>query len=201
VTGSAEESVVPDKAELYITVETLEDTASLSQDTNSGLSDAVVKALQTMGVSKDDIETDNYNIAPKEMWDEKNGEMKQLGYTTTHTLKVTTRDIMNTGGYVDAAVKAGANRVERVIFSLTKEKEKQVSQALLTKASQDAKDKAGVLAQSIGVKLGKITTVSESSYNVMPYVYSRSEAAYDGKAQINPSEVKVNAFVSLVYQI
>jgi uncharacterized protein len=205
VTGFAEESVMPDKAEAFITIETTKDTAKLSQDENAKISEEVLKSLKALGVKDSEIETDSYTIYPKEQWDEKNVEYKQLGYTVSNTLKVTTKDIQNAGKYVDAAVNAGANRVDRVVFALTKEKEKMISQDLLAKAGVNAKEKADVIAKSLGVSAGKVVTVSEYNYNVVPYyananVLNRAEGL-KADTMISPKTILTSAYITVSYKI
>jgi uncharacterized protein len=207
VTGYAEETVAPDKAQLYITIETTELTANVSQDKNAGISAEVMKSLAALGIKESDIETDSYTIYPKEQWDEKNSESKLLGYTVSNTLKVTTKDILNAGKYVDAAVNAGANRVDRVVFDLTKAKEKEVSQDLLAKAGISAKEKADTIAKSLGVQAGKVVAVSESNYNVQPYYYSNANTqnyaagAMKSDSSISPKNILTTAYITVSYKI
>jgi uncharacterized protein YggE len=205
VTGFAEESVMPDKAEAFITIETTKDTAKLSQDENTKISDEVMKSLKALGIKDSEIETDSYTIYPKEQWDDKNAEYKQLGYTVTNTLKVTTTDIQNVGKYVDAAVGAGANRVDRVVFALTKAKEKSISQDLLAKAGVNAKEKADTIAKSLGVTVGKVVTVSEYNYNVVPYYANANTVNVGGMVKadstISPRTILTNAYITVSYKI
>jgi uncharacterized protein len=205
VTGFAEESVMPDKAEAFITIETTKDTAKLSQDENAKISAEVMKSLKALGLKDSEIETDSYTIYPKEQWDDKNAEYKQLGYTVSNTLKVTTKDIQNVGKYVDAAVNAGANRVDRVVFALTKEKEKMISQDLLAKAGLNAKEKADVIAKSLGVTAGKVVTVSEYNYNIQPYYANANTVNAGGMMKtdsvIAPKTILTNAYITVSYRI
>ena len=205
VTGFAQETVAPDKAEIYISVETLEKTANNSQDKNAQISANVLSSLKAMGVKETDIETESYTIFPKEQWDDKYTESKIVGYTVVNTIKVTTKDIANAGKYVDAAVNAGANRIDRVVFDLTKEKEKQISQDLLAKAGASAKEKADVIAKSLGVTAGKVVTVSEYNYNVQPYYYANANTlnvkAEAADTTISPKNILASAYITVSYKI
>jgi len=75
----------------------------------------------------------------------------------------------------------------------------------LADATKNAKSKAETIAESLGVKLGKIKSVSEASFQYRPYVYAM-EAKAAGAPQVEeavvmPKDVSVTARISLVYNI
>ena len=71
-------------------------------------------------------------------------------------------------------------------------------------AAKSAKDKASILAKSLGVSLGKVISIQESSFSITPYDYSpmklSAEAAVVG-TEISPQKVEVTAHVALAYEI
>jgi uncharacterized protein YggE len=204
VTGSAEKSVAPDEVEMYLVIETTDPTAKQSQANNSGISNSVLKSLKDLGITAADIETDSYTIYPKEIYDEKNGVYKLVGYTVTNTLKVTTKDIDNVGKYIDGAVQAGANRIDRIVFGLTIEKEAQVRNDLIKLAGANAKQKATDIANNMNVPLGKIVTISESNINIapVPIYFGKAEGGVSmDSSSISPKNIDTSAYISVVYEI
>ncbi|MBW2984371.1 SIMPL domain-containing protein [Candidatus Woesearchaeota archaeon] len=207
VSGQAEMSVDPDQAELYAEIETTKETAKQAKDENSQTSEAVENALRKKGVGRDDIETSRYNIRPKYEYDPDTRESFITGYIVTNVLKVTTGDMENVGELIDAAVDAGANGFERILFGLSDEKQKDVNAAVLLKASDEAEAKAESLTKNLGVKLGKLSSISESNFYYAPYAYpaAEMEEAVLGGARaavsISPQKVDVRATVSLAYEI
>jgi uncharacterized protein YggE len=206
VSGQAEMSVDPDQAELYIKIETTKTTAKLAKDENSQISSAVESALRLKGITDKDIETSRYSINPKYEYDPDTRKSSITGYTVTNVLKVTTKDLNNVGDLIDAAVDAGANGFERIVFGLTDEKTKDVNAQVLLKASDEAKAKAISLAKNLNVRLGKLSSISESNFYYAPYEYARAEAdfaiAKAGSAvSISPQKVEVRATVNLAYEI
>ncbi|MFH0875633.1 MAG: SIMPL domain-containing protein [archaeon] len=204
VSGTSELTVSPDKAELYLTILTEGTTADVTQANNSKLSDAVIAALQSAGIAKKDIETSNYYLAKRQEWDNKEEKMVDKGYMLTHTLKVTTIDIENVGKYVDTAITAGANGVERIEFGLTKETEKTVKANALALATVAAKEKAASIAKTAGVTLGKITSITESNFYYTPYsVNAGGNYAKDMMAEsiIPPQKVDVTTSITLAYEL
>lgn len=207
VSGSHEMSVEPDKAELYIAVETTKKTAKEAQLENAELTNAVRNELvATKKVSEDDIETYSFNLYEKYEWDEFARKNILVGYTVSHMLKVVTYDIEGTGDLIDKVINEGANRVDRVTFSLKDETQQQYYAQSLQEAAKNAESKAKTLASSLKVNLGKISRVSESTVSYIPYDYypraaSLEMAADKSETVISPQEVRVSANVQIDYEI
>ncbi len=207
VRGESQLDTYPDEAELYIRVRTEEPTANRAQEENARLMNTVRAALKNAGVDEDDMETTGYNLWPQYRWDEDTREQELTGYQVQHLLKVTTKDVTETGDLLDVAVQAGANGLDRVNFRLSDSKEDDVNSEALAQASSNARDKAEAIAQGLGVRLGDIVAVSESNvdYGGFPVPrYGMAEAAAGAKSfdtEISPESVSVSAHISIVYEI
>ncbi len=205
VSGNAELTVDPDEIEIYIEIQTLEDTAVETKNINAEISDDVIADLKKAGVRSDDIETSNYNLYPKYEWNRVTEESELVGYELRHILKVTHDDIDKAGDLIDVAVDAGANRIDNVLFTLSDEKEKDARDEAMERAAETASDKAKKLTKTLGVSLGKIKTISESTYYYTPYTYRgdalKVEAAGDVPTNIQPQKLDVTATVHLSFEI
>jgi uncharacterized protein len=207
VSGSAELTVAPDKAEIYLNVITLTPTASQSQVDNKAISTKVIEALKQAGVKETDIETSNYYLNKKQDWNPEKQDNEDKGYELIHTIKVTTTSVDSAGELVDQAIAAGANGVERVSFGLTKELEKQVRADALSKATVAAKEKAANIAQASGVRLGKITSIQESNFYYLPFeanvrnAYGEGANDMAGSSIISPQKVEVTSSIQMAFEI
>lgn len=207
VSGNAELTVAPDKAEIYLGIVTEGATAKEVQDDNKILADKVIDALKRAGIKKDDIETSNYYLSKKTEWDPSLRKSVDKGYILTHTLKVTTDDIEKVGKLVDTAVSAGANQVQRISFGLSKKKEKEVRDEALKRAGEVAKDKAESVASSLNIRLGKIKSVQESNFYYAPFEYAPRPAGIEKaviaeiETPISPQKVEVRSSINLVFEI
>ena len=119
-----------------------------------------------------------------------------------------TLKVKEVGDLVDTAVGAGANGVDRVSFSLTKELHKEVTGQALDNASLDAQNKAESVSESLDVKLGKICRISESNFFYEPYDYYPRDAemkemagAVNEATSISPGEVEVKANIAVEYEL
>lgn len=202
--GTSTIKVDPDQAVFYLRIESLKPTAEESQTDNSERSEAVILALKEAGLTSDDISTDYYNLYKREDWSEDGPEFR--GYQADHTLKVMVDEVADVGKYIDIAITNGADGLNSVNFELSDEKQKQVFKEALTESGSEAKEKAEVLASSVGAKLGKLVKVTDSSTNYYPVPIYRDMAVLESKGgaagvPIQIKQIDVTATVSVDYEI
>lgn len=206
--GEAIIEVQPDLAVVYVDVSTLEDSAELSKNENSKVTDAIYAALYKIGIERDNIESQNYNIYEEYDWSNEGRESK--GFRTSHTLKITTEQFDDVGEIVDAVVDAGGDavRINYINFELSDELEKAYKKDALAEASKDAKEKAEAIAAGLGAKLGDIVSISDTGFYYNPYPIYAMGAAEDSmalervvKTEISPRTLEVRANVQVVYKI
>ena len=205
VSGNARLEVEPDQVEIFVKIETFSESAEDAKDENADIADKVIKALKKQGIKDDEIETTSFFLNPRYKYDRNKNENILQGYTLTNVLKVTTKDVDDAGKLIDVAVDNGANGIQNVRFGLSKEKQKEVSGEALIRAAEVAKDKAESLAASLGINIGKIISVQESSFSFVPFDYAPRVEIAVAEAQaatvIEPGNVDVSARVTLAYEI
>jgi uncharacterized protein len=205
VSGRSELTVDPDQAEIFVNIETLENTAKESKDENARVSENVRKALKKAGVKENNIETTQFRINPRYEYNRNTQKSDLTGYTVTHVLKITTLDLDKVGDYIDTAIDNGAARINSINFGLTDEKQIDMKGEAMIRASEEARGKAEALATNLEVRLGNVASVSESNFNYAPYV-TRTVAtaeAFDTGAptEISPQSVTVSATVNVAFEI
>ncbi len=202
VSGNAKLDTEPDMAEIYARIETFSENAQDAKDENAKLSDSVIKALKKEGINDKEIETTGFFLSPRYRYDRDTEESILEGYTLSHILKVTTNDIDKAGKLVDVAVDNGANGVDSVTFTLSKEKQKEISGLALAHAAEVAQERAKALASSLKVNLGKVVSVQESSFDFIAYdATAKTFAVEEAATQIIPENVEVSARVTVSYEI
>lgn len=201
VSATANIESPPDKAELYVKIETLAPDAQASQQKNSEISGQVIKNLLLEDVAKKDIETSQYYLDQKIRYG-REGEQIIEGYVTMHILKITTAKTTEVGKLIDAAIQGGANGINSIVFTLSDEKKAELRNEALANAAAEAREKAKTIAESLGVKLGKLHTASESSFDIRPYFasYAAGEKS-EAPTQIQPQQVQVSATLAVEYSI
>jgi uncharacterized protein YggE len=116
---------------------------------------AVIAAIKSVGIAAEDIQTQNYSLSPQ--YDYRNNISVLSGYSANQQLTVKVKDIINHPDAVSqvlaAAAKAGINQVSGITFDVSNLEA--LKQQARLKALDDAKAKAGVLADAAGVKLAE----------------------------------------------
>ena len=204
VQGVSQLTSSPDLAVIYLSIETLDKSAQISESENSEITEKVMDSLRNLGFSDDEIETISYNLGEDYTYTQ-NGAVSN-GYKTTHYIKVSMDEFKVIGTVIDRVVIDGA-LVNSLQFELEKEHEQELKAEALESATGDAKTKAEAIARGSGGKLGKLVSITTNDYYYLPYVAyeARAGSATDASAvkeaatQISTSNIQINAQVNAVY--
>ena len=200
VQGTGSVKVESDRAGISLGVREVDEEVLKAQNKVNEKIAAIIEALKAMGVSGDDISTNGIGIYPNYNYDE--GETI-VGYTAYNTLYLTVKDVNNTGAYVDAAFAAGANSLDYVEFSAA-DTEAADAKAL-TLAVESAREKAQVLADAAGVKLGGILEIRDSADTGFDGsgIYAKNAVAEEAAAgtSVLASKQTVSATVSITFAL
>jgi uncharacterized protein len=121
-------------------------------------SDAVLRSLRNSGIQEHDVRTAHFAVTPDYDYQEKQpGRLR--GFTVQHLLEVRTRDMRNVGGLLDAAMAAGATRIDGVHFEA--DDADQLTTNARAAAFRHARAKAEHLARDAGMLLGGPLAVEE----------------------------------------
>ena len=204
VTGTGVIETKPDKASVYLGVETQSVNVTEALAQNSVKMDAVIAALKRLGVQEDSIETSYFSIYLVKDY-ERPGE-GIVGYRVTNAITVELSDLDTVGDVIDTAITAGANRVTNVEFGLTDTKEQELRQQALREACTDARKKADAIAGGLGLKIVGVATAREGGVYTYPYrsggfdYAAYAEAPMAVPTPIEPNEVSVSATIQVDYE-
>jgi uncharacterized protein len=206
VTGVGEVRAPADQAIADFAVETTAPTAQAAAAENAQLMERVMAALVRAGVPRDRIETSGYNVFPDYDPTPRPDatEPRVRGYRVSNMVTVTLHEISRVGQVIDAALGAGANRVNGVRFGLRDPQA--FRQRAIDDAVRRARTDAEALASSLGVTLGMVREAYTADVGVQPPMpmYARMEMADAAVVQstpITPGEQTVRATVVVIYTI
>ena len=206
VNGTGVVMADPDTAKINLSVETTGKTSELAQKENNKIVQSVTKAMQNMGVTKENIVTTYTSVYPQYDYNELTDKHTVQSYRSYTDLQVTTKDIDNTGKYIDAALKAGATGTNGVNFSVA-DQSVYYSQALQV-AVKNAGKSAEAIAQAYGRQLGAVKSVTENSRNAyyaesankfMAMEESMSADSAAGGTAISYGKIQITANISVTY--
>jgi uncharacterized protein len=200
ISATGEATRVPDIAIISAGVVTRAATATGALEQNGAQMERVRQALKRAGIADRDIQTSNISLNPEYRYVE-NQPPKLTGYTASNQLNVRFRDIRNTGKILDALVAEGANQINGP--NLTIDKPEQALDEARTKALAVGRARADLYARSLGMRVVKLISVSESGgYAVPPprpmVMMERSSAS---GTMIEPGEQKLQVTLSMSYEL
>ena len=121
-------------------------------------------------------------------------------------MKVVVEDLTKAGTVMDAAISAGANRIENIMFTVRNPGK--YKDDALREAAQDARRKADIIAASLGKTVTNVISVTDNSVRVGPRNYMMNAKMAGGndmaESATTPMEggyAKVESSVTVVFEI
>lgn len=201
VSGKGIVSMAPDRATVQLGVEAQERTAREALSSNSQLMRQVLDVLIKEGVAKSDMQTTQISLFPRFENRSSNRSPTVVGYNAQNTVSITVNDISSLGSVLDKVSEAGGNRIHSISFGL-KDREAPTNEAR-RKAVKEAMETAQLYAETAGVELGEVLSISELPAGDSPrgnFPMARAESmAMD--VPIAEGELTISAQVHLVFSI
>jgi uncharacterized protein YggE len=204
VNGTGQVFLSPDIAYIYIGVHSEEATAAEAVTANNNETQKVIDALKKAGVEAKDIRTTNFSIWPNQQYGP-DGQPTGTRYVVDNSVFVTVRKLDELGDLLDSAVAAGANSINSIQFDVADKTE--ALKKAREEAVKDAKAQAQELADTAGLKLGEMQTISFYDSAPVPYqdTYGKGGggAAVEQAAAvpIQPGQLALTVTVSMTYEI
>jgi len=202
ISATGEVTRVPDLAIITAGVVTRSATAGGAIQQAATRMARVREALRQAGIADRDIQTSNISLEPQYTY-ANNQPPKLNGYSATNQLSIRFRDIENTGKILDALVAQGANQINGP--NLTIDKPEAALDEARAKAVAAARARADLYARSLGMRVARVVSVSESggSFPVPPPMpmYARAEAAQAADSKIEAGEQKLQVNLAVTFEL
>ncbi len=177
-------------------------TAAGAQRDNTAKMNAVLQAMNELGIKKDDVETSGYFLNPN--YDYNKSPYAILGYSVSQNVSVKVRDFDKVGQVLERGVALGINQVNNIQFSI--DDPTSIRDEARMKALEDARKKADALAKALDVDVVRVVSFSESPVNVggpVPVYYREMAVSADAAAAptIQSGTQDVEMSVSVTFEI
>ncbi len=193
---------VPDLAIISAGVVTRSATASGAISDNAARMERVRAALKRAGIADRDIQTSSINLNPDYRYQE-NQPPVLTGYQASNNVSVKFRDIRNSGRILDALVAEGANQINGP--SLTIDKPETAYDEARTKAIVAGRARADLYARSLGMRVARLLSVSESGGYARPPMPMAERGmvamASDAKTQIDPGTQDIEITLAMSFEL
>jgi uncharacterized protein YggE len=201
VTGEAIIAAEPNQAQIDIGVVTQARTAPEASKENAERLTRVLAEVKKVVGKGDEVKTSGYALTPNYRYPQ-GGKPEIVGYNASNTIRIKTTSLDLVGRLIDSAMQAGANNINRLVFTLKDEQAAQLE--ALRAASAKARAKAEAIAASLGLKIVKIASVTEGERAIQPIyrqpMLARAEAA-PAQTPVEPGTVEVRSTVSMTVEV
>jgi hypothetical protein len=201
ISATGEVTRVPDIAIISAGVVTRSSTASGALQDAADWMSKVLAALKGAGIDSRDIQTSNVSLNPEYRYAD-NQPPQLVGYTATNQLTIRFRDIRNAGKILDALVKQGANQINGP--NLTIDKPEAALDEARAKAVAAGRARAELYARSLGLRVARIVSVSESGGNfpVPPRpMMMEARQSLPAATAIEPGEQKIEVTLAMTFEL
>jgi uncharacterized protein len=197
--GQAETQITPDRARIFLTVETRAATAAAAADENARRQRTVIDRLRGMGIGSEQLGTSGFSVQPEYQYDPQGRNPPRVtGYVARNTIRAEVRQIDRIGPVIDAAIASGANSIGGLDFYSSNVES--ARRSALAEAVQKSRSDAEVMANAAGGRLGSLLELSTSSGSPPPpmprFVMAQAAAVRAADTPINPGEQTLTVQVS-----
>jgi uncharacterized protein YggE len=211
VSGVAEKSIDPNMVNMTVEVWSKAPNAKQAQTLAASQFKQAKKVFDDYKLKKEDIQTDQYNLNPEYVYDNKAQQNKMVGFRVTYSLNVTLKKVEDAGAFLDALISdkktndSGIN-VNSISWDSTLRSATETS--TLADAVKAAKVKAEEIAKAAGVKITAVSKISHtpSSGGPVPMMRNfgagmKAMASDSASTDLSGGQIKVRVEVTAEYEI
>ncbi len=208
LTSSETVEVVPDMAQMEVTIRTEDASATECQQDNTEKLGQVLEYLKGLGFEDASIRTSGFSLNPRYSWS--NNVQKLVGYEMRTNVSVTDIPMDDVGQILTDIVEHGANEIDSVSY-FSSQYDQAYNEAL-ERAIALSRSKGEALAAASGKKLGDVLMITEKSdQQYGRYVNAgltarneamKMEAAADAAPmEVMPGAMKVTAEIAVDFAL
>jgi uncharacterized protein len=209
LTGTATTTVKPDKVTISLGVETTNKTANAALTSNSKIMNKVIDLLKAARVKDNETSTSSFSISPNYNYSRSSdiAGRRIVGFTVSNSIQIQSTNINNISKWIDTAIAAGVNTVDRIDFALSDKKLEVTKTNLIKQAMQEARAKADILASAAGMKVVGVRSIDLDEFAMqLPFPSSvplarKSQAAEARPTPIISGQEEVTTNVDLIFLI
>lgn len=201
VTGEAQSQIKSQIATFSAGAYAVDDNKEKAIDEVNKKIQAIVEAVKYFGVSPSDIKTQNLSVYQnQETYYEDNRQKQRPGqWQVNNAVEIRLRNVDRATDLADLLTKSGATNVYGPNFSL--DTSKQPENELVEEAMKNAREKATVIAEASGKKLGKVLVVNETGALNRVYPLTMEKGYGGGGAVVEPGSQTISKSLTVTFAL
>ncbi len=193
---------VPDLVTISGGVTTQAATAAEAISQNATRMERVRAAIKSAGIVDRDIQTTSISLSPQYKYGDNQSPLL-TGYQASNQLSVRLHDVRSSGRILDAMVAAGTNQLSGPTLSI--ERPEDALGEARSKAVALARARAELYARTLGMRVMRVISVSESGGYAAPtpmpmMMMARAERS-EATTSIDPGEQQLHITVAMTFEL
>jgi uncharacterized protein len=160
VTGTVETKVAPDQIVWRISLSATDTNLAKAKARSDEQVKSVVALRDKLHIAEGDLETGTMSVSRDYERDARGQRGNFKGFVVSRSVTIRERDLKRFDEFLDTLV---ASTEMEVYFNYESSRQREVRAETRLKALQTAKEKAKVMAQALGAKLGPVLSINEHS--------------------------------------
>ena len=200
VTGEASIAVAPDMAQLTVGATSQDKDPVAAMNATSETLNKLISRLEEEGVVAKDIQTSSLRLTRQSQWNQQVEVF--VGFQASNVLNIRVRDLSRLSDVLGALVGEGANSLTNLTWDV--QEKRALNDQARRAAIKDAMAKAALYAETAGVTLGPILSISDKVVQQTPGPFHRETVFHTDVADSVPlaaGEVTTSASVTMVFEI
>ena len=206
VSGEGFVRAEPDQATVRFGIVTRAEDPEEARRLNAAAAREAMNAVRALGVDERKMRLETLRLQPAREYDPQTRRYNEVGFEATRQVVVEVEDLEMLPALVTEVVQKGANRLNGIAYEL-KDRTAARNDAL-QKAMVDAREKAQLMAATLGEEVGRVLTIGEQSFSAPQPVLrmAQAELAVSKSAAPEPDayaagEIEVHAVVQVVFAL
>ena len=208
VQGEGTVTAAPDRAIVRFGIVSEAETAEGARSQNATASRTAMNAVRDLGIAETNIQMQGLRLQPQRAYNRETRSYEERGFEATRQVVVQVDSLGTLPALVTRVVQQGANRLDGIQYELSNREA--VRNDALRAAAEKARDKAALLAETLGAELGEVLQINEQSFDFAQPTYraepAMAKAATADQAAPEPDayaagETEVSASVQVTFQL
>lgn len=191
--ATGEAKLTPDRATIYVGVQSRAGTAAAAARDNAQRQRAVIDAVVALGISRQQISTENYSVSPETRFDPAAQKSSVTGYVVSNVVRVELQRVDQVAPVIDASLAKGANQINSLDFFASNSDS--ARRQALAEAIATARADAEAMARAAGGALGPLLDLSSIDNGPRPVFRAMTDAKMSSPTPIEPGEQTIRVSV------
>lgn len=197
ISGKASRQVAPDYAVLNLGIVTNANTVSKAKMENDAIMSQLIAKVLSQGITKNNLTTQNFSVTPEYNYNDRNSQNSITGYTVRNSVSVKINDLDSVSKIIDLAASCNINEIDSLRFY--NNQQQSLEDQLMGEAVRDARHRAEVMAQALGMKIVGVKNVTMNPIRTIRNNQEMYAKSFSSSTPVETGSMSLEKAVHITY--